>query len=53
MIEGANKKDSDTLDNRHIVPDHVFDILFLGGPGIGKSQIINRVSRVFPFPNIR
>ena len=52
MIEGGNERDSDTLDGRHIVLDHVFNILFLGGPGVGKSQIINRVSRASPFPNI-
>jgi hypothetical protein len=53
MIEGANEKGLDTLDGRHIVPDRVFDILFLGRPGVGKSQIINRVSRASPFLNIR
>jgi len=53
LIEGGNEKGSDTLDGRHIVPDHMFSVLFLGGPGVGKSQIINRVSRASPFPNIR
>jgi hypothetical protein len=53
MIEGGNEKGSDTLDSMHIVPDHVFGILFLGGPGAGKSQIIHRVSRASPFLNIR
>jgi predicted ATP-dependent serine protease len=53
MVEGGNEKGSDILDGRHIVPDHAFNIFFLGGPGVGKSQIINRVSRASPFPNIR
>jgi GTPase SAR1 family protein len=53
MIEGSNKKGSDTLGSRLIMPDDVFNILFLGGPGVGKSLVINRVSRVSSFPNIR
>jgi len=53
MIEGGNEKGSDILDGRHVVPDHAFNIFFLGGPGVGKSQIINRVSRTSLFPNIR
>jgi len=53
MIEGGNEKGSDILDGRHVVPDHAFNIFFLGGPGVGKSQIINRVSRASLFPDIR
>jgi hypothetical protein len=49
MIEGNNKKMSDVPHGRYIVPDHVFNILFLRGLGVGKSQIINWVSRASPF----
>jgi hypothetical protein len=53
LIEGGNEKGSDNRNGRYIVPGHVFNILFLGGPGVGKSRIINKVSRASPFPNIR
>jgi len=43
MIEGGREKGPHTLDGRRIAPDHVFNILFLGAPAVGKSQIINRV----------
>jgi hypothetical protein len=38
--------------SRDIIPDSVFRILFLERPGVGKTQIINRVSRASLFPNI-
>jgi GTPase involved in cell partitioning and DNA repair len=46
--EGGNKEGSNTLDGRNVALNHAFNVLFLGRPGVGKSQIINKVSRASP-----
>jgi hypothetical protein len=48
-----NEKRRNIRKGRPAVPDHAFNILFLGGGGVGKSKIINRVSRASPRPNLR
>jgi hypothetical protein len=42
-----------TLNGRPAALDYVFNILFLGGAGVGKSKIIDRVSRASPCLNLR
>jgi hypothetical protein len=53
VIGAGSEKGRHNVQGGHVVPEYVFRVCFLGVCGVGKSAIIDMVSRICSHHNLR